>query len=292
MYYRFFSRYLLAVGAGCCFILTARAQASHNTARVVDASSGQPIPYASIGVCNRPLGTVADAQGSFLLSRIGAADTDTLVISCVGYVSRKLLAKQLPSETTLRLIPQTTKLADVVVRGRKPKRILLGHNWVSAFTMLGFYTQADTVPHIRLGRELGPVLKIKHPTQLESFHLFTSGRGFKTVTFRLNIYAMQDGEPQHSLLRQDIIFTVNGQQRAWTEIDLRPYNILLAGPQEIVATAQWLASEAGRPNSLFLDIPTHLSAFHTTFRRDKSGQVWTKIGGNPSFYFSALSYPE
>ena len=148
------------------------------------------------------------------------------------------------------------------------------------------------MPHARLGRELGPLLKIRHPVRLETFQLFTSGRDFKTVTFRLNIYAIRNGEPQNTLLRQDIIFTVNGQQRGWTKLDLRPYAITLAGPQEVVATVEWLSSVEGRPKSRFLDVPCHLSAFHTTFRRDKSGQDWQKYGANPSFYFTALSYPE
>ncbi|WP_375416162.1 carboxypeptidase-like regulatory domain-containing protein [uncultured Hymenobacter sp.] len=286
-------RFLLSASLGFGIIFISQAQTLPAQIRVVDARSGQPIPYASIGVRGRPLGTVADAAGTFPLSRIGlAAAADTVVVSCVGYAPRKLLAGQLQPATELRLTPQQTKLAEVVVRGRQPRRVLLGHNWVSAFTSMPFYLRGDTVPHIRLGRELGPLLKIKHPTRLKSFHLFTSGRDFKTVTFRLNIYAVQNGEPQNSLLRQDIIFTVNGQQRGWTAVDLRPYSIMLEGTQEVVATVQWLGSEAGRPNSLFLDVPAHLSAFHTTFRREKSGQGWTKYGVNPSFYFKALSYPE
>lgn len=103
---------------------------------------------------------------------------------------------------------------------------------------------------------------------------------------------MRNGEPQNSLLRQDILFTVPGQQRGWNEVDLRPYAIALAGPQQIVATVQGVASEEGRRPSRFLDVPVHLSAVHTTFRRDKSGQSWQKLGANPSMYFDALSYPD
>lgn len=278
------------MGAGIIF--TSQAQALSGQIRVVDARGGQPIPYASVGVRGRPLGTVADAAGAFPLAEIGAAATDTVVISCVGYAPYQLLAGQLTPATMLRLTPQQTTLSEVVVRGRPPRRIVLGHNWVSAFTSVTFYTTADTVPHARLGRELGPLLNLRHPVRLERFHLFTSGRDFKSVTFRLNLYAVRNGEPQNSLLRQDIIFTVPGQRRGWNEVDLRPYAIALAGPQQIVATVQWVASEEGRPKSRFLDIPVHLSAFHTTFRRDKSAQSWLKSGANPSFYFEALSYPD
>lgn len=293
-------RFLLSASLGAGVIFTSQAQALPGQAqtlsgqiRVVDARSGQPIPYASVGVRGRPLGTVADAAGAFPLVQIGpAAAADTVVVSCVGYAPYKLLAAELRPAMVLRLTPRPTELAGIVVRGRQPRRIVLGHNWVSAFTSVTFYTQADTVPHARLGRELGPLLKLRHPVRLESFHLFTSGRDFKSVTFRLNLYAVRNGEPQNSLLRQDIIFTVPGQRRGWNEVDLRPYAISLAGPQQIAATVEWLASEEGRPKSRFLDIPVHLSAFHTTFRRDKSAQSWLKLGANPSFYFEALSYPD
>lgn len=268
---RLLTRFLFGIGLSCDFLFMAQAQPTGATTRVTDAASGQPVPFASVGVRHRPLGTVADAAGAFPLSQVGAAATDTIVVSCIGYEPLLTLASQLGRQPVLRLTPQRTQLAEVVVRGRKPRRILLGHNWVSAFSMLSFYTQADTVPHARLGRELGPLLEIRHPVRLETFQLFTSGRDFKTVTFRLNIYAIRNGEPQNTLLRQNIIFTVNGQQRGWTKLDLRPYAITLAGPQEVVATVEWLSSVEGRPKSRFLDVPCHLSAFHTTFRRDKSG---------------------
>lgn len=286
----YFLRVAVACGTCCGTCATARAQSAPANLQVIDASSGHPVPYASVGVQGRPLGTVADAAGTFPLAQVGAATADTVVVSCVGYEPRKLLAGQLRPALVLRLTPRAARLAEVVVRGRQPKHILIGHSGVSAFTSAPFYTQADTVPLARLGRELGPLLHLRHPVRLESLHLFTFGRDFKSVTFRLNIYAVQDGKPQNSLLQQDVIFTVPGQQRGWNVLDLRPYGITLAGPQEVVATVQWLTSEAGRPNSRFLDIPVHFSAFHTTFRRDKSGQTWTKYGVNPSLYFEALSY--
>jgi hypothetical protein len=270
----------------------AHAQKNQPPVRVIDGRTGQPIPYASVGVPNKPLGTVADAQGAFPLSQVGVAPSDTLVISCVGFQTQKTTVQDLGQQPEIRLAPQTQTLAEVVVRGRQPRPAIIGHNWVSAFTSYGFYTTADTVPHARLGREIGVLLHIKHPTSLEHFHLFTSGRDFKSVTFRLNIYAFENGQPRHSLLRQDVIFTINGQRRGWTDVDLRPFAISLAGSQQVVATVEWLSSEVGRPGGKFLAIPVHLSAVHTMYTRSKSAQAWTTASANPSLYFDALNYPE
>ena len=286
--YRFFLLLLALLGTAPL----ARAQASFPTIRVVDGRTSQPVPYASVGVRGKALGTVADAQGSFPLSQVGAAPADTVVISSLGFQTQRLPLRELRGQPEIRLVPQQQALAEVVVRGRQPRRLLLGHNWVSAFTSYGFYTVLDTLPHARLGREIGVLLHFKHPTVLENFHVFTSGRDFKSVTFRLHLYAVEKGQPSHSLLRQDVIFTVDGQRRGWNNVDLRPFAITLAGPQQVVATVEWLSSEAGRPGSKFLDIPVHLSAVHTLYTRSKSAQAWTTAGANPSLYFDALSYPE
>lgn len=261
--------------------------------RILNAVTGRAVPYGSAGIKDKPIGTVADSLGRFTTNQLGgAAPTDTLVVSCVGYHSQKIVVAELARMREIRLSPQAQLLQEVVVRGRPPKRIVLGHNWVSAFTSYGFYTTLDTVAHARLGREVGVLLAVQHPTHLESFHLFTSGRDFKSVTFRLNIYAFAKGQPQHSLLHQDVIFTVDGQRRGWTSVDLRPFAITLAGPQQVVATVQWLSSEVGRAGGKFLDIPVHLSAVHTTYSRSKSAQTWTAASANPSLHFDALSYPE
>lgn len=254
-------------------------------------STAAPVPFASVGVQGKTVGTVADAQGRFSIPNSPAlAATDSVIISCVGYQPTRLLVQQLQEPVIVRLRRQPQVLREVVVRGKQPKQVRLGHKGISTFTSLTFYTQADTVPHARLGREIGVLLPVKHPTQLESFHLFTFGRDFKSVMLRLNVYSVENGQPKSTLLQQDIVFTLNGQQRGWTTVDLRPYGILLDGPQQVVATVQWLTSEAGRPNSRFLNIPAHLSLTHTTFRRDKSQADWLQLGANPSLYFTGLSW--
>ena len=67
----------------------------------------------------------------------------------------------------------------------------MGHRTASMFTSFGFYTRTDTVAHARLGREMGMLLTVRHPTQLQSFHMLTVGHNFRTVTFRLNRFVTQ-----------------------------------------------------------------------------------------------------
>jgi hypothetical protein len=260
---------------------------------ITDAVTGKPIAYASLGIQYKPIGTVADAAGHVALAALrAAAPTDTLVVSCVGYQSRKVLVSQLSREATLRLRPVATALAEVVVHSRLPNQVVLGHRNASVFTSFGFYTTTDTAAHSRLGREMGVLLNVHHSTELQSFRVLTFGRDFQTVTFRLNIYAVRNGLPASTLLQRDIIFTVNGQQRGWTEVDLRPYAIRLAGGQQVVAAIEWLANVPSQRVGGFLNVPGHVSATHSLFMRDKSAQSWRKMGLNPNLYFTGIAYPE
>ena len=272
-------------------LLPTHAQLIQATVLVIDARTSKPIPYASVGVCGKPLGTVANATGTFPLSQVVAALLDSVAISCVGYQPRKLLARQLSLNVTLRLEPVATTLAEVIVHGRQPKVVVLGHRNASLFSSFGFYTQTDTVPHARLGREMGVLLDVRHPTELQSFHVLTFGRDFQSVIFRLNLYAVKNSTPQNTLLRHDIIFTVNGQQRGWTEVDLRPYTIMLTGEQQVVASIESLANVPARHIGGFLSVPGHVSATHSLFMRDKSAQGWHKLGLNPNMYFKGLAHP-
>jgi len=259
----------------------------------ITTSAGTPIAYASAGVKGKPLGTIADADGTFSLSAFApAAATDTVVVSCVGYQPRRMLLSQLRQQPVVQLLPIATQLQEVVVHSKPPKRTILGHNGWSLFTSLNFYTAKDTVPHDRLGREVGLLMKVKRPVRLESFHLFVFNSDFSFVKFRLTIYAVANGQPQAPLLQKDVIFEVAGRQHGWREVDLRPYAIELAGSQDVVASVQWLQSQNDQPTSKYFGISTHLSPFHSTFLRDKSQESWQRMGANTSLYFTALAYPE
>ena len=97
------------------------------------------------------------------------------------------------------------------------------------FISFDFYTRTGTIEHTRLGREMGVLLPVRHPTQLQSFYMLTFGHDFHTVTFQLNLYTVQNGMPQNTLLRRDIIFSFNSLHRSWTGINPHSHNVMPAG---------------------------------------------------------------
>lgn len=127
---------------------------------------------------------------------------------------------------------------EVFVHDQRPKSAVVGYRTASTFTSFGFYTRMNTIAHARLGSGMGVFLPARHPTQPQSFQMLTFGHDFRIVTFRLNLYAVQNDRSRNTLLWRDIVFSVNSLCRGWAEIDLHSHNIMLAGSQQMLAAIE------------------------------------------------------
>ncbi len=77
--------------------------------RVVDAETGEPLPYVNIRV-GKSIGTLTNIEGSFKLL---TDENDVLSFSFVGYERLSLKADQMPD--VIRLKPYTVKMKEVTV---------------------------------------------------------------------------------------------------------------------------------------------------------------------------------
>ena len=77
--------------------------------RVVDAETGEPLPYVNIRV-GKSIGTLTNIEGSFKLL---TEEKDVLSFSFVGYERLSLKADQMPD--VIRLKPYTVKMKEVTV---------------------------------------------------------------------------------------------------------------------------------------------------------------------------------
>lgn len=99
------------------FHLTGIAQ--NITAKIVDAKSGQSIPYANIRVSDSE-NLISNAEGYFTLSEKND-EASPLLISYLGYVSRQLTITELKNQqNTIALEPGVFELEDVNVSNVKP----------------------------------------------------------------------------------------------------------------------------------------------------------------------------
>jgi hypothetical protein len=124
---------------------------------VTDAITGRPVPYASLGIKGKPIGTVADANGRFALHQLAPTTaSDTVIISCVGYQARKVLVTELSGLAGVTLQPRVQALQEVRVRAAGWKQHTIGRDGTKGITFYNFHLSTDKEPAQKLGREVGP----------------------------------------------------------------------------------------------------------------------------------------
>ncbi|TGE04678.1 alpha/beta fold hydrolase [Hymenobacter fodinae] len=271
--------------------LNLRAQTLLVSGTVLDAKTTAPVPFASVGVPNAALGTVADALGHFRFTLPAPpAAGQQLLISCVGYETlARPLAEFLGHSPTVQLAPSTVSLAAVTVRPGKVKTKTFGRTSSSTLMGASLYTEPNLTDD-GLAKEQGTVIPVDEECLLQDFNFHVAFNRFKSVKFRLNLYSVKAGLPDQPLLTQDIRFDVT-QPRGWVKVDLRPYHIFLQGHREVAATLQWLQSEAIEGNYKAFGISAVPLPGHGVLTRNKSQAQWREIKpGYLSFYLTADSY--
>jgi thiol-disulfide isomerase/thioredoxin len=78
--------------------------------KIVDADTGEPVSFASIGIIGTSKGTSSNLNGQFTLPIAGSV---TLKITCVGYESKEISAKE--NIQLIKLKPSATQLNQIVI---------------------------------------------------------------------------------------------------------------------------------------------------------------------------------
>jgi outer membrane cobalamin receptor len=115
----------VAVAVASCFASSALAQGTGDIiGRVVDAETGSPLPFASVGIANSVLGANSQQDGGFLIRGL-APGRYTLRASYIGYEEQELTVTVeafRATEANFRLSPKSAagKVDTVLVTGERP----------------------------------------------------------------------------------------------------------------------------------------------------------------------------
>lgn len=85
-------------------------------ARVIDAATLAPLPYASVVSVRTGEGVITNEEGVFRM--VAVDDSDTLIFSYLGYQKLRSVVAALRQRTEVRLTPSRTELSVVQVVGR------------------------------------------------------------------------------------------------------------------------------------------------------------------------------
>jgi hypothetical protein len=113
---KFFALLLLV----CLMVLPAAAQRIVISGQVVEATNGEPVPFASIFIPKTSAGITADADGKFKLAVAGTPDS--IAASAMGFSTQRRKLSDAGVQTVLfRLKTGGVALAEVIVSSRQPE---------------------------------------------------------------------------------------------------------------------------------------------------------------------------
>ena len=142
-----------------CWLLSMSSMAFAQTitisAVVVDKDTREPLPFASVGIKDKSIGTITNLQGAFDFHVSGAMRNDILVVNMLGYETYEVPAWSLGEEpaSTIALTKSTRILDEVVISdsllGGDILRIALSRiesNYpMNPYLMEGFYRDVKEV---------------------------------------------------------------------------------------------------------------------------------------------------
>ncbi len=251
---------------------------------IVGADNQQPLAYASVGLLNKPIGTIADSAGYFELTVDSENMDDTLQVSMVGYWPIKRPVKEFTKtggQIVISLSKKVMQLSEVVVSNQFAHTVIVGRQSGGRFIQASLIPKGGRPPTI--GAESG--LKIqapKYPALLDNFNFYLSGNNFRYIKFRVNFYSLKHNLPDTLLFNKEILVTLDSYKTGWTHVDLTAYDLVIRG--DCAVTLQWVDYNKDMTKSLELLIPTGVSFSRINYFRAASQDKWNSVKGTPGIF--------
>lgn len=113
-------KYFLSLALIACYILGI-SQSRELSGLVVDKSTQKRLPFASLGIESKGIGTICGHNGSFTFNTPGNAKSDTLTIRHIGYESFRIPIEAIPDSVIIELVPETVQLEEITVSSLTPE---------------------------------------------------------------------------------------------------------------------------------------------------------------------------
>jgi hypothetical protein len=246
--------------------------------RVISSETNLGIAYMNVGVVGKNIGTVSDESGNFSIILDKIFDKDSLRFSMVGYKSKIMLVSQFRADSVknIYLNPISYNLSEITVTYHKPKKLILGFPVETDALKSGF---SDN----NLGSELGVRVNARKKVVLKGINFNVATCTFDSVTYRLNIYMIENDIVTSNIVTEPIYITFSKNQINKTiTFDLSKYSILVEG--DLLITLE-LFKDMGEGKLLFK------TQFFTgiTYHRKTSQGSWTQSAGVVGIYLNGIT---
>lgn len=191
---------------------------------VSDKINNEPLPFVSIGIVGKSVGTLTNEKGDFELSVYENQLHDTLKIASIGYKSFSFLVSDyLKNKNKLIQMQQLPfQLEEVVIKSKKIKYKTLGTIKYTINNCTGF---ADIEGNWK-GSEAAILIKNKKNILIESFSFYVIQNKYNdSLVFRLMFYnKIKNDWVGNTFLKKPVIFKL-GIKKGEFLLNLKDYNI-------------------------------------------------------------------
>ena len=259
------------------FLIPLIIQCQPYSGKIYIAGTETGISFVNIGIIGRNVGTVSDIDGNFTIDLESDYDNDSLRFSIIGYESKNMLVTDFKDDPTKKiyLFSRSYILSEVKVTNRQYKRQRLGYPVTIHDLRSGF---ADN----ELGSELGVKVHVRKQALLTDINLNVGICTYDSVTYRLNIYRIDNKDNFENILTNPIYisFTKNDIDKV-ISYNLKKYYVTVQG--DILITLE-LYKDLGEGKLLFN------TAFFTgiTYHRKTSQGKWTQSPGVIGMYLNSF----
>lgn len=199
---------------------------------VFNKNSKKPIAYASIWVEDGDVGTSSNTFGRFNLKEISTDLDKNLVVSALGFDTKKINITKL--KDTVFLNPKNIVINAVSIKRKKKKKLLV--NKIIKSNTNFFYSSGE-MPWM-VGRYFPYERRYNATPFIESFRIQTKSEK-DNVKFNVRIYKKGKDNNSHIILHDNNIIAIARKGNKITKIDISDLNIIM--PKEgIIIMLEWL----------------------------------------------------
>lgn len=186
-----------------------------------DKETKLPVEYANIGIFEKGVGTVCNAEGYFEFIIPIELQNSPILIKHLGYKDKILNAIELkanPTTLTIELETRVNELKEIIINASR--ETIIGYK-PNGEKVKGFFKAAG------LGLEGATLIKNKEKILLTGFNLNILKIPFDSLKFRLNIYSVKSNKPFEKLNTKNILFAVMKSDTGVFSIPIQNENILV-----------------------------------------------------------------
>jgi len=272
--------------------------------KITDAKTKEAVPFANIENFRTKTGTQSNQDGAFVFDMPNGKRTDTLKISCIGYLDRFVTDLTSSSDVSYALTPVVFQLKEVAIGKSKSKEVEVG-----VFTKSGRKFKILNQRFQNSGLQNAVYIKNSgyESAYIEKLHFFMGDDMFE-APFRVHIYENDNGSPGKDLLEENLTYSAV-KKNSWNAFDVSLYSIIV--PQNgFWVAVEWIANDRYKKTEIYdVAIPNHAKSkgsytyygpeivahfdtdFGLTYYKYLASKKWYKRSGSSSIGLSKRMRP-